>query len=81
MNGKVKVSCQSDMAIPINITTKLIQNNVYCFLITIFRLAIPAFFRFTDVTECRNHKIHIDGECRIKNCLKGRGGNDVQHEN
>ena len=32
-------------------TAKLIQNNVYCFFITIFRLAIPAFFRFTDVTE------------------------------
>ena len=32
-------------------TAKLIHNNVYCFLITIFRLAIPAFFRFTDVTE------------------------------
>ena len=33
-------------------TAKLIQNKVYCFLnITIFRLAIPAFFRFTDVTE------------------------------
>ena len=32
-------------------TAKLIHNNVYCFFITIFRLAIPAFFRFTDVTE------------------------------
>ena len=32
-------------------TAKLIQNNVYCFFITLFRLAIPAFFRFTDVTE------------------------------
>ena len=32
-------------------TAKLIQNNVYCFFITIFRLAVPAFFRFTDVTE------------------------------
>ena len=30
---------------------KLIQNNAYCFFITIFRLAIPVFFRFTDVTE------------------------------
>ena len=29
---------------------KLIQN-VYCFFITIFRLAIPAFLRLTDVTE------------------------------
>jgi len=27
------------------------QDNVYCFFITIFRLAIPAFFRFIDVTE------------------------------
>ena len=32
-------------------TAKLIQNNVYCFFITIFRLAKPAFFRFTDVTD------------------------------
>ena len=31
-------------------TAKLIQNNVYCFFITIFRMAIPAFFRFTDIT-------------------------------
>ena len=30
-------------------TAKLIQNNVYCFFMTIFRLAMPAFF--TDVTE------------------------------
>ena len=28
-------------------TAKLIHNNVYCFLITIFRLTIPAFFRLT----------------------------------
>ena len=27
------------------------MENVYCFFITIFWLAIPAFFRFTDVTE------------------------------
>ena len=27
------------------------HNNVYCFFIIIFRLAVPAFFRFTDVTE------------------------------
>ena len=27
------------------------QNNAYCFFITIFRLAILAFFRFTDVPE------------------------------
>ena len=33
-------------------TAKLIQNNMYCFLTTtIFWLAIPAYFRFTDVTE------------------------------
>ena len=24
---------------------------------------------------------YIDGECRNKYCLKGRGGNDVQHKN
>ena len=29
---------------------------------------------------CSNHSI-IYGECRNKNCLKGRGGNDVQHKN
>ena len=33
------------------LTAELIHNNVYSFLITIFRLALPAFFRFTDVTE------------------------------
>ena len=27
------------------------HNNVYCFFITIFRLAIPAFFKLTDVTK------------------------------
>ena len=32
-------------------TAKLIQNNVYCFFITILRLAILAFFSFKDVTE------------------------------
>ena len=32
-------------------TAKLIHNNVYCFFKTIFRFAIQAFFRFTDVTE------------------------------
>ena len=32
-------------------TAKLISNNVYCFFKPIFRLAIPAFYRFTDVTE------------------------------
>ena len=31
-------------------TASLIQNNVYCFFITKFRVAIPAFFRFTSVT-------------------------------
>ena len=25
---------------------------MYCFSITIFRLAIPAFFRFANVTQC-----------------------------
>ena len=30
----------------------------------------------------RNHNnYYIDGECRNKKCLKGRGGNDVQHKN
>ena len=24
--------------------------------------------------------LYLDGECRNKNCLKERGGNDVQHE-
>ena len=32
-------------------TEKLIQSNAYCFFITMFGLAIPAFFRFTNVTE------------------------------
>ena len=33
-------------------TAKLIRtHDVYCFFITVFRLAIPVFFRFTDVTE------------------------------
>ena len=42
-------------------TAKLIQNNVYCFLnITIFRLAIPAFFRFTDVTELQYVRVTGD---------------------
>ena len=27
----------------------------------------------------RATRYYIDGECRNKNCLKGRGGNDVQH--
>ena len=31
---------------------KLIRTT-YCFFITIFRLATPAFFRFTDVTELK----------------------------
>ena len=29
---------------------------------------------------CRD-QYYIDGECRNKNCLKGRGGNEVQHKN
>ena len=50
-------------------TAKLIQNKVYYFLnITIFRLApIPAFFRFTDVTELmQKSQYYIDGECHNK---------------
>ena len=55
---------------------------MYCFFITIFRLAIPAFFRFTDVTELmKQSQYYIHGECCNKNCLQGRGGNDVQHNN
>ena len=63
-------------------TAKLIHNNVHCFFITIFRLAIPAFFRFTDVTEfvIGITILYLDGECRNKNCLKERGRNDVQHK-
>ena len=38
-NEKSKDYCKAD------------QSNVYCFVLTIFRLATPAFFRFTDVTE------------------------------
>ena len=55
---------------------------VSCFFITIFRLAIPAFFRFTDVTQSmiRIKILRNDGECRNDNCLKGRGGNEVQHK-
>ena len=37
-NEKSKDYCKAD------------QNNVYCFFIKIFRLAIPAFFMSTDVT-------------------------------
>ena len=52
------------------------------FFITIFRLTIPSFFRFTDVTELMwESQYYIEGECRNKNCLKGRGGSDVQHKN
>ena len=36
------------------------------YFITIFRLAIPAFFRFTDVTELmKQSQYYIDGEWRI----------------
>ena len=42
------------------------DNNVCCFFRTIFRLATPAFFRFTDGTEL------MTGE--------GGGGNGVQHK-
>ena len=31
--------------------SKADHNNIYCFFITIFWLAIPAFFSFTDVNE------------------------------
>ena len=45
-------------------TAKLIQNNMYCFFITIFRLAIPAFFRFTEgwygqQKYCYEKTIHV----------------------
>ena len=67
------------------LASRLLQScldNVYCFFITIFRLAIPAFFRFTDVTEfvIGITILYLDGECRNKNCLKERGRNDVQHK-
>ena len=42
-------------------TVKLIHNNKYCFFITIFRLAIPAFFRFTDVTSKQAVSITLFG--------------------
>ena len=38
-NEKSKDYCKAD------------QNNVYCFFMIIFRLATPAFFKFTDVTD------------------------------
>ena len=45
-------------------------------------MAIPAFFRLTDLTELMyESQYSIDGECRNKNCLKERDGNDVQHKN
>ena len=35
------------------------------------------FTKFTDVTELMyESQYYKDGECRNKNCLKGRGGND-----
>ena len=34
---------------------------MYCFFITIFRLAIPAFFRFTDVTELMIQRLQPAG--------------------
>ena len=44
-------------------------------------MAIPAFFRLTDLTGLMyESQYYIDGECRNKNCLKERGGNDVQHK-
>ena len=46
--------------------TYIISIDVFVF-ITIFRLAIPAFFRFTDVTELMwQSQYYIDGECRNK---------------
>ena len=67
------------------ITCMLFHNNIQN-----IRLAIRVFFRFTDVvfrftdvvstlTE-RHYQVKINGECCNKNCLKGRGGNDVQQK-
>ena len=45
-------------------------------------MAIPAFSRLPDLTEFMyESQYYTDGECRNKNCLKERGGNDVQHKN
>ena len=57
-NQKSKHYCKAD------------QTNVYCFFLTIFRLATPAFFRFTDVPEFMigiTILYRLDGECRFKN--------------
>ena len=68
-NEKFKDYCKAD------------SEHMYCFSTTIFWLAIPAFFRFTDVTEfMQESQYYVDGECRNKNCLKERGGNDVEHK-
>ena len=32
------------------------------------------------IARALNRIITVDGECRNKNCLKGRGGNDVQQK-
>ena len=62
-------------------TAQLIQNNVYCFLnITIFRLVIPAFFRFTDVNliifysnefYVTSRWAHIQGYIQDQGLLRG----------
>ena len=53
------------------ITVKLIHNNVYCFFITIFRLAIPTFFRFTAVTSKQAVSITLFGP-RPKNTCNSK---------
>ena len=69
-NEKSKDYCKAD------------QNNMYCFFITIFRLAIPAFFRFADVTEpmIRNTILYRWRMSQQK-LFKRAGGNDVQNKN
>ena len=55
-NEKSKDYCKAD------------QNNVYCFFMIIFRLATPAFFKFTNVTEfVEGITILYRGERRNKN--------------
>ena len=54
-NKKSKDYCKADL-----------KQRILLF-ITIFRLAIPAFFRFTDVTELmQQSQYYINGECRNK---------------
>ena len=45
------------------------DNNIYCFFQTIFRLAIPAFFRFTDVTDFLIGGINIYIGCILYFCI------------